>query len=143
LRNSFHVDEAQRRFDQPHDADIAIARSRLPGRPDHHLDRVHVTGTFTFWQQDVIEPRACLDDIKDIAAAPRRREAVDTDRDDTLAPVQLIERGNRVRPRLQFEAGNNGVLEIDEDGICRRLRCLFQKTRRGGRHGEQRSQAGF
>src|SRR5262249_39833464 len=97
---------------------------------------------FAFRQQDVVEPRTGFDDLDDVSAAPDRAKSVDANGNAALAPVELIEGGNRVLPRLRLQGGNHRIFEIEEDGVGRALGGLFHETRGGSGHREQRSVSG-
>jgi len=138
LRDRLDIGDAPRRFDQPHDPDLALARGRRLGGPDHDFDGMHVTGRLAFRQQDIVQPWAGLDDVENVPAPPRRAQTVDADRDDAASPIQPIDRRNGLAPRLWLERVDNRILEVDEDRVGRCLRGLLEEPRRRGGNGEQR-----
>ena len=78
---------------------------------------MHVCGLLAFRQQDVVEPRTGLDHLDDIAAAPGSAKAIDTDGNAAPPPVEVVDRGDRILPRLWLQRGDHGVFEIEEDGV--------------------------
>src|ERR1700742_332370 len=97
---------------------------------------MHVLRRLAFWQEDVVQPRTGLDHLDDVAAAPGAAEAVDADCDAAPAPVELVDRRDRIPARLRLERWDHRILEIEEDGVGWPLRGLLPEARGGGGNGE-------